>query len=314
VIAAAVALGALAVALAWPVPIALSRAEWPSRSPATALALWQGIALGGGLSMIGALLAFGASPAGSLAGAAAGLLPVFAAGPIPAGFGVVHLAALTLAVGLTVHLALNLGATAVRAERARRRQHRLIDLLASPATEATGARVLAHPVPVAYCVPGLRTATVITDGLVDLLDDEELRAVVGHERAHLDQFHHLVLLAFRAWNAALPWFPIANRAERSVGMLTEMLADDVPRRTVGADPLRTALLRVGSSGQAAAYADAAAGAGAGTAVSDEAMLERRLARLEADTRPLDPRARGAAWSLAAGIVAVPAFVLAAIAF
>ena len=99
-IAAAVALGALALALAWPVPVALSRAEWPARSPATALALWQGIALGGGLAMIGALLAFGASPAGSLTAAASALLPVLSAGPIPDGFGVVHLAALTLAVGL----------------------------------------------------------------------------------------------------------------------------------------------------------------------------------------------------------------------
>ncbi|MFC9918905.1 M56 family metallopeptidase [Agromyces binzhouensis] len=308
-IAAAVALGALALALAWPVPVALSRADWPARSPATALVLWQGIALGGGLSMIGALLAFGASPAGSLSGAADALIPVIAAGPILEGFGVVHLAALTLAVGLAVHLALNLATTAVRAERARRRQHRLIDLLASPASASTGARVLAHPVPAAYCVPGLRTATVITDGLVDLLDDDELRAVVGHERAHLDQLHHLVLLAFRAWHAALPWFPIANRAERSVAMLTEMLADDAPRRRVGVEPLRTALLRVGSSGASAAYSDSPTA----SAASDERVLERRLARLEADLHPLDPRARSATWLLATAIVAVPVCVLAAIA-
>ncbi|WP_438855869.1 M56 family metallopeptidase [Agromyces sp. M3QZ16-3] len=309
-IAAALALGALALALAWPVPVALSRAEWPARSPATALALWQGIALGGGLSMIGALLAFGASPAGSLSAAATALLPVLDAGPIPDGFGVVHLAALTLAVGLAVHLALNLGTTAVRAERTRRRQHRLIDLLASPANDSTGARVLSHPVPVAYCVPGFRTATVVTDGLVDLLDEDELRAVVGHERAHLDQLHHLVLLAFRAWHAALPWFPIANRAERSVATLTEMLADDAPRRRVGLEPLRTALLRVGGSGAAAAYGTSPIDA----VDPDERVLERRLARLEADLHPLDARARNATWLLATGIVAVPVCVLAAIAF
>nr|WP_240898206.1 M56 family metallopeptidase [Agromyces luteolus] len=260
--------------------------------------------------MIGALLALGASPAGSLTGAATALLPVLAAGPIPDGFGVVHLAAVTLAVGLAVHLALNLGTTAVRAERARRRQHRLIDLLASPASEPTGARVLSHPAPVAYCVPGLRTATVVTDGLVDLLDEDELRAVVGHERAHLDQLHHLVLLAFRAWHAALPWFPIANRAERSVATLTEMLADDAPRRRVGVEPLRTALLRVGSSGAAGAYADAPIDA----VDPGERVLERRLARLDADLRPLDARARNATWLLATAIVAVPVCVLAAIAF
>ncbi|MBM7504621.1 M56 family metallopeptidase [Agromyces aurantiacus] len=307
-IAAAVALGALAAALAWPVPVALSTAGWPSRSPATALALWQGIALGGALAMIGALLAFGASPAGSLAGAVRALLPAFAAGPIPESFGVVHLAALTLAVGLTVHLALNVGTTAVRAERSRRRLHRMVDLLADPTDDDSGARVLAHPIPLAYCVPGLRTATVITEGLVDLLDADELRAVIAHERAHLDQFHHLVLLAFRAWHQALPWFPIANRAERAVVLLTEMLADDRARREVGAEPLRAALVRVGAAGEPGPYADT------GGVNPDAGMLEQRLERLGPSRHPLDPRARAACWAATAGIVAVPVGVLAGIAF
>ena len=148
-IAAAVALGALALALAWPVPVLLARASWPGRTPATALALWQGIALGGGLAMIGSLLAFGAAPAGSLVEAVLLLVPALPAGPIPAAFGVIQIAALTLAVGLTVHLALNLVTTAVRAERTRRRLHQMVDLLADPAADGSGARVLSHPVPLA---------------------------------------------------------------------------------------------------------------------------------------------------------------------
>jgi Zn-dependent protease with chaperone function len=307
VIAAAVVLGALALALAWPVPVALSTARWPSRSPATALALWQGIALGGGLAMVGSLLAFGAAPGGSLAGAAQALLPAFLTGPIPEGFGVLQIASLTLAVGLTVHLALNLATTAVRAERSRRRLHRMVDLLADPADDASGARVLSHPIPLAYCVPGLRTATVITEGLVDLLDADELRAVIAHERAHLDQFHHLVLLAFRAWHQALPWFPIANRAERAVALLTEMLADDRARRELGAAPLHAALVRVGAAGEPGPYADT------GGVNPDAGMLEQRLARLEPGRDPFDPRARLACWAATAGIVAVPVGVLAAIA-
>ena len=307
-IAAAVLLGVLALTLAWPVPVALARAGWPSRSPATALALWQGIALGGALAMIGALLAFGAAPAGSLTAAARLLLPAFLAGPIPEPFGVVHLAALTLAVGLAVHLALNVVTTAVRAERARRRLHRMVDLLADPADDPSGARVLSHPIPLAYCVPGIRTATVITAGLVDLLDADELRAVIAHERAHLDQFHHLVLLAFRAWHGALPWFPIANRAERAVALLTEMLADDRARTEVGADALRGALVRVGAAGEPGPYADT------GGVNPDAGMLEQRLERLGAPRHPLDPGARAACWAATAGIVAVPVGVLAAIAY
>ena len=52
-------LAALAVVLAWPAPVALSRARWTARSPFTALVLWQAIALAGGLSMIGAMLVWG---------------------------------------------------------------------------------------------------------------------------------------------------------------------------------------------------------------------------------------------------------------
>lgn len=276
----AAVLGVFALLLAWPVPVALSRASWPSQSPAVALALWQAIALGGGLSMIGCLLVFGSSPAGSLLAAAGALLPHLFTGPIPPEFGVVHLAALTLAAGLAVHLALNLALTAVRAERERRRQHQLIALLGNPLPGEPSTRVLAHPLPLAYCVPGIRTATVLTDGLVEALGELELRAVIAHERAHLDQLHHLVLLAFRAWHSALPWFPIANRAERSVALLAEMLADDQARRAAGDDALRRAMLQVGSGGEPGAYADS------GGVIPDIEMLEARVARLSgAGQRP-----------------------------
>src|SRR5690606_16970132 len=52
---------ALAILLAWPVPILLSRAAWPARLPGWALVLWQLIAVAGGLSMIAALLLLGAA-------------------------------------------------------------------------------------------------------------------------------------------------------------------------------------------------------------------------------------------------------------
>ena len=132
--------------------------------------------------------------------------------------------------------------------------------------------MLAHPVPLAYCVPGIRTATVLTDGLVDALRADELAAVIAHERTHLDQLHHLVLLAFRAWHSALPWFPIANRAERAVVPLTEMLADDGARRATDDDSLRR--------GDRAGRHSAASRVPTPTRAEsspDHAMLEARLA-------------------------------------
>jgi Zn-dependent protease with chaperone function len=297
--AVAALLGALAVTLAWPVPVVLSRAAWPSRAPGLALALWQAVALGGALSMIGCLVVIGTAPDGSITGAAAALLPHLFAGPLPAEFGVIDIAALTLAAGLAVHLLLNVASTAVRAERERRRQHQLIQMLSDPMPGEPGTRVLAHPVPLAYCVPGLRTATVLTEGLVAALSRDELRAVVAHERTHLDQLHHLVLLSFRAWHSALPWFPIANRAERAVTVLTEMLADDGAQRTTGAEPLVGALTRLGSTVEPGAYAET------GGVAPDAAMLRDRLARLESTVPAFGGWARAAIVAGAVAIIAMP---------
>ena len=114
-ITVAAVLGALALALAWPVPVLLSRATWLSGAPAIALALWQAVALAGGLSMIGCLLAFGSAPAGSFPAAVAQLAPVLLTGPIPPEYGALQLAALTLAGAVTLLLMANLALTAVRA-------------------------------------------------------------------------------------------------------------------------------------------------------------------------------------------------------
>ena len=313
---AAALLGALAIVLAWPAPILLARAAWPERSPAVALALWQAIGIAGGLSMIGSLVALGLAPAQADAerdGRPGGILALFElvprlwSGPLPEGFGVVHLAALTLAVVLGGHLLANLAVTAVAAERSRRRQHRLLELLSDPLPGDPAARVLAHPAPIAYCVPGVRTATVLTDGLVELLEPRQLRAVLAHEHAHLAGLHHLILLAFRAWHSALPWFPIANRAERAVTLLTEYLADDEAASRIGPAALRDALGRVGVDGELAAYAEA------GGVVLDADMLARRLRRLDDEhAAPLAPRLRTAITVGAGVLVVAPVLVLAGV--
>ena len=115
--------------------------------------------------------------------------------------------------------------------------------------------MLDHATPVAYCLPGMHTVTVLSEGLVELLDRDQLDAVLAHERTHLRQHHHLVLLAFTAWHSALPWFPIANRAERAVALLVEMLADDTARREVDAETLATAIALVGSAWGDVAHGD-----------------------------------------------------------
>jgi Zn-dependent protease with chaperone function len=251
VLSAAIALAIVAAVLAGPVPLILAGARWPARSPAVALVLWQSIALAGGLSMIGSLLAGGLIPFGtSLRDGIRSLTGHLLEGSLPAGMSFASALLLCGALILGGHLLLNLAATFFRAQRQHRRHHHLIGLLSEPLPDRPGTRVINHDAPVAYCLPGAtRSATVLSAGLLRLLDADQLRAVIAHERAHLLQQHHLVLLAFKSWHSALPWFPIANRAENAVALLVEMLADDRARRVVSDLTLATAIALVGSAHQ-----------------------------------------------------------------
>lgn len=231
----AFALGLLALALAWPVPIMLSRSTWPTRMPVVALLVWQAIGLTGGFTMIGAL---------ALAG--------FAVAPSH------PFLALIPAVAFLVYLLAHLAVTIVQVTRQRHRHLALLEMLTSPHPTRARTRVIDDTVPVAYCLPnGARSVTVLSQGLLNRLDPDELVAVIAHERAHVDQRHDLLLLAFRAWRAALPWFPIAQRAEAEVAALVEMLADDHARREVHDVVLARAILAVGASGVHGAEASGA---------------------------------------------------------
>ncbi|HEU4666067.1 MAG TPA: M56 family metallopeptidase [Arthrobacter sp.] len=247
-------LAVLAIVLAWPVPILLSRAKWPARSPFTAMLLWQAIALAGGLSMIGAMLVYGLEPIGDnlLAGLRALARMVLFNAPTTA-LGFWHIFALSAAALLTAHLVFTLLLTYYKIERQRRRHRELLALLASPSAEGTGTLVISHDSPVAYCLPGgARSVTVLSDGLMAALEPAELRAVLIHENAHLSQRHHLLLWAFAAWRQALPWLPTTRLAQESVNSLIEMLADDVALKTESKATLIKAIAIVasGSAGNA----------------------------------------------------------------
>ncbi|MFJ3392422.1 M56 family metallopeptidase [Leifsonia aquatica] len=250
----AIVLGLLAIALAWPVPLLLARATWPPAAPVLAVALWQSIALAGGISMIGSLLLAGLQPFGDdLWSRIGGAARTIFTGPLPSGVSLLNAFLLSAAVLLTAHLLLNLALTSVRSRRQRHQHMELLRLLSSPLPDVPSTRVIDHPAPAAYCLPGARSVTVLSEGMIALLSPEELDAVIAHERTHLRQKHHLLLDAFRSWKRALPWFPIATRAQDAVALLLEMLADDTARRSSG-DPVLAGAIRIvdetGSAGSA----------------------------------------------------------------
>ncbi|MBT2512119.1 M56 family metallopeptidase [Arthrobacter sp. ISL-30] len=247
-------LAVLALVLAWPVPILLSRAEWPARAPFTAMVLWQAIALAGGLSMIGAMLVYGLEPLGdNLIAGLRGLADMVLYNAPTTALGFWHLFALSAAALLTAHLVFTLLLTYVKIERQRRRHRELLSLLASPSSGRPGTLVINHDSPVAYCLPGgARSVTVLSDGLMAALEPDELRAVLIHENAHLTQRHDLLLWAFAAWRQALPWFPTTRLAQVAVNSLIEMLADDVALRSESRGTLIKAIAIVASGSPAAA--------------------------------------------------------------
>jgi Zn-dependent protease with chaperone function len=228
----------------------LAAASWPRRSPAAAIVLWQALGLGWGLATVGTLIGLGT--AGQPSGVAGGVLAELdlvaqgrvALSPLMAARMVCLVAGLVL-LALLVWILLAASAAVLRA---RQRQRALLSLLAHGDPKVPGALVVDYPTAAAYCLPGLRSAIVISAGTLDLLDSAELAAVLAHERAHLRERHDLVLLPFVALLNAFAWSPVAREAHQAVALLIEMHADDMARRHRPARELATALLRVGAAG------------------------------------------------------------------
>ena len=311
-------LAVLAILLAWPVPVALSRARWTSRSPFAAMVLWQSIALAGGLSMIGAMLVYGLEPLGdNLVAALRRAFAIVLGNQASNDLRFWHLFALCAAALLGTHLVFTLGLTYARITTQRRRHRDLLQVLSSPSGAMERTLVINHPAPVAYCLPGgSRSVTVLSDGLLEALSPAELAAVVDHERAHLTQRHHLLLWAFEAWRQALTWLPTTRLSRQAVSSLVEMLADDVARRTTADETLVRAIALVAlGSGEADSTAAPPAAANAtgsnepGMPDEGEASLASRVSRLLTPHPPLG-RAKTTAVLAASGLLlAVPTALL-----
>jgi bla regulator protein blaR1 len=292
----------------------LAGASWPRRSPAVAIALWQALGLGWGVATVGTLAGFGASGLRSstgtgvtsvAAGSAQAARLVFGAGTAARGWdALTTLRVLSVIAGilLLTLLCWILLAAVSAVLRARHRQRALLGLLAHHDPKVPGALVVDHPAAAAYCVPGLRSAIVISAGALDLLDQAELAAVLAHERAHLRARHDLVLLPFTALLRAFRWSAVAREANREVALLVEMMADDRAQRRLPARELATALLRVGAYGGGRAPIGALAIAGgtapwmratASTARGDTARSGAGgSARARSSSAPLGTRAGG----------------------
>ncbi|MHA6782723.1 M56 family metallopeptidase [Pseudonocardia saturnea] len=283
----------LGVVLAEPVSRSLARAYWPARDPVGALLVWQSVGLAGGLALLGAGVVYGLAPLGPSLPAAFRALDASGLDLL----GPTHVAALVAALLLGLRLVGVLGAITVRTLRARRRHRDLLDVLGTPWPAAPGARVLDHPVPVAYCLPGLRSRLVLSVGVLDALEPAGVRAVLAHERAHLRERHDLVVLPFVAWGATAPFVRGMVCAQVAVAALIEMRADDVAAAGAPSVELVGALRTMGGAAPAAALS------------SFTTALDRRLARITDPPPPLRRSVRVLVRVGALALVAVPTLLL-----
>lgn len=293
-----------------PAAAALASARWPYRAPAVAILLWQALGLCWGLAAVGTLAGAGAMPGrfgiagGALAAASRAVRDLGASiDSIPSLVAAVRLALVAAGLALLVLLCWVLLAASAAVLRARKRQRTLLSLLARGDPKVPGALVVDHAPAAAYCVPGLRSHIVISTGTLDLLDQAELAAVLNHERAHVRERHDLVLLPFTALRRAFPWASLPRRAQCSVGLLIEMLADDYARRNCPARELATALIRVGSLGAGAAPSGALA------VTAEPAEVATRVARLLTPAPRLPRPAVVAVCVVSAALVLIPALLL-----
>ncbi|NHN57216.1 M56 family metallopeptidase [Calidifontibacter sp. DB0510] len=247
------------VVLAAAVPQLLPRVTALRGVPGQALLLWQAVAFAGVMS-------------GLLVAPLALLLIARNGREIPHPHQHRVLFAIAFAVTALVlgRLLLHAHRTGMALRRTRRNHAELLDILGQENDRQV--RVIEHPTPTAYCIPGRHERVVLTDSTLAQLSATQVEAVLAHERAHLRWRHDLVLEYFTVLHTVVPRWLRSDAGLVEVRLLIELMADRRAAQLVGAVPVAGALVALADG----STPPAALGAGEGASA--------RLAQL-AQTRP-----------------------------
>ncbi|MBR7744218.1 M56 family metallopeptidase [Phycicoccus sp. BSK3Z-2] len=272
------ALAGLALALVWVAPGLMAGQTRFRRAPRAALLAWQAVSVGGVLAALLVPLA---------------TLPMLLRGDEVTEHPWVTALAVLVSVAVLLRLLVSghLVGTRLRAARAEHRE--LVDVLG--ADDGNGVRVLEHPMPTAYCIPGRGSRVVLTRGVLDALPPDQLAAVVEHERAHLRARHDLLLEFFTVVHESVPARLRAPGALAEVRLLVEVLADRAAVRRTGEVTTARALLAVAEG----RVPDIGVGAAASAPV-----------RMRLLTAGVQPTLAAAAYALAVTALVLPPALLA----
>ena len=261
----------------------LGRARWVYRSPRLGMAAWYAL-LGGVVSAVVAATLSLVLPdrQNQPAVCAAWRWCLQAA---RGEYGMIGRFAATAVMVIALLLAVRLAVCAVRfvrAQKARRRDHLQLLRLAGRDAPELGATVVECAEPAAYMVAGHHRRVVFTTGAVAALREEELAAVLAHERAHAAGRHDVLLNGVRLLRTAFPRMWLFVVAGEQLGRLVEMRADEVAVKQHRAITLARALVAMAAGASPNVPAGAVAATG-GDALARMARLLNppdRLSRLQ----------------------------------
>lgn len=153
----------------------------------------------------------------------------------------------------------------------------------APALKAMNLRTLDALRPLAFTAGFFRPAVCISAGLVDLLSEGELRAVLFHERAHAKRRDPLCFWIVRLLKDALWFIPVARSLAAAVADMAEQAADD---HALSADATRLdlaeAIVKTAMGGLKSELKVA-------TLLQGRLSLEERVMRLLNPECPLQPK-------------------------
>lgn len=301
----ALVLVAYALFLAIVVPPLLRRANWVDRAPRLAIATWQALSVAvlASATMAGlALTVPTVQVSGDLASLLHACVMALRAQYASPGGAAAGATGAVLAFGILARTIWSLGGAIRRTDRERTLHRRVLDMVGRH-DKHRGIVVLECDDVAVYCLPGRRRRTVVTTAALLALGEDQLDAVLAHERAHLAERHDLILTLSAAFETAFAGLKVFRYAASETARLVELRADDVASSRTDRLTVAAALLAVTSdrtSRSVPSMALAAGGNGAGA----------RVRRLIPRANPLG-RFRMAVTSLAlTALLVLPVLVLA----
>lgn len=149
-----------------------------------------------------------------------------------------------LAIAVLGLLTFRLGAAVSDQKALRRQQQERLKLVAglSQSKELLGVKVfiLDSPEMIISTIPDER-GVLISTTVMNLLSEEELRAALTHEKAHLEGHHNQIRALGGIMVAVAPGFSATNRMAQATRIATELIADDVAVKVCGNEAVVNAL-------------------------------------------------------------------------